>query len=44
MKKVLLLFTFFNLLLNCSFDNKSGIWKDEQQIKTKKLEVKQKKI
>ena len=42
MKRLILIFTLI-LIANCSFDNKTGIWKDESSIsidtsKTKALE------
>jgi len=45
-KKNFFFLLFFILLLNCSFDNKTGIWKDaeKQKIKLEKLEKKQKSI
>ena len=45
-KKNIFFLLFFILLLNCSFDNKTGIWKDseKQKIKLEKLEKKQKSI
>lgn len=33
------LIIFLILLSNCSFDNKTGIWKDEQNLKEKKIEI-----
>ena len=45
-KKKIVYFLFFILFANCSFDNKTGIWKDseKQRVELKKLEKQQKSI
>ena len=36
--KIVLIILISVLLLNCSFDNKSGIWKNENEIEVEKNE------
>ena len=32
MKKIIFFLTIFTFINNCSFDNKTGIWKEENKI------------
>ena len=41
-KKKIIIFSILLLLNNCSFDNKTGLWKDSEEEKRRVLELEQK--